>query len=73
MIVPYHLIGISLTFNLLENIKMMARQKKFVIQQLAYPVDAAGVVEATRVSTKVVTTAIRAVGDVIEAWINKQD
>ncbi len=52
---------------------MMARQKKFVIQQLAYPVDAAGVVEATRVSTKVVTTAIRAVGDVIEAWINKQD
>lgn len=52
---------------------MMARQNTFVIEQLAFPVDAAGTVEATRVSTKVITTAIKAVGDVIEAWINKQD
>lgn len=52
---------------------MMASQNTFVIQPLAYQVDAAGVVEATRVSTKVVTTAIKAVGDVIQAWVNNQD
>ncbi|MDO8260778.1 MAG: hypothetical protein Q7T50_04770 [Candidatus Magasanikbacteria bacterium] len=51
---------------------MMASQKQFAIQSLTFPVDAAGTVEATRVSTKVITTAIKAVGDVIEAWVNNQ-
>ena len=50
----------------------METQNKFFIKPLAYQVDAAGTVEATRVSTKVVTTAIKAASDVIASYFTKK-